>query len=161
MRNQVMLNDSNQLVVLNSLILLSNYGIPNQYQRRCEVFVPAGLTTQWVGIETDAGCYAQHAHALHTCTHKNTDTLCTSHWYTPSIINKYATHIIQKHKRLPTVSPPIRHQRVVLGFPARAFHLVKWVSLRHTFLPSPSISKQPFVPIADYPSYLEAISLAD
>lgn len=47
----------------------------------------------------------------------NTDTFCTSNWYTASIINKNVTHIIHKHShiRLATISPPIRHQRSVWG----------------------------------------------
>lgn len=75
-----------------------------------------------------------------------------------SIIGKYVTHVPHKHMRLCTVSCPITHQR---GSWTRAFHLVKWVSFWNTFLPSPSISKQPLNAIGNYPFYLETISLAD
>lgn len=118
-------------------------------------------TAQGDRIETDAACWAVYTHSLHICAQKNANT---SHWY-PAFNHKQIcyTHHTQTymHIGMPTISPPIRHQTAVWGFPARAFDLVKWVSFRYTFLQSPSISKQPFVPITDYPSYLEAISLAD
>lgn len=150
MRNQVMLIDSYQLSMLNSLTLLSIYRISNHYQRRCEVFVHSGFTTQRDELETDAGRSALHM----------ARTKSQTHWHTPSIINKYVTHVMHKHTH--TVDcPQFPLQSDIKAFPAWAFHLVKWMSLRHTFLPSPFICKQPFVPITDYPSYLEAISLAD
>lgn len=111
--------------------------------------------THWDGLGTDAARYAAHAHAWHICTRQkhrhivhisltpafNRKQICYTH-YTPT----------DAHIRLPTISPPIRHQTTAWGFLATAFDLDKWVSFGHTFLPSPSIRELPFVPITDYPS---------
>lgn len=152
--------------MINWLIILSNYNkfLPkNMWSWYTQMkWQAVWLTTQGDRIEADAvlcsaytsitHIYTKHRHIVHiSLIHAvNYNQVCCTH-YTQT----------DEHIRLPTISPPIRHQTAVWGFPARAFDLVKWVSLGYMFLPSPSISKHQFVPIADYPSYLEAISSAD
>lgn len=113
-------------------------------------------TTHGDEMETDVVCYAVHAHAH--AQHRHTAHIALI----PALNHKQICYTrytqTDTRVRLPTISPPIRDQTAVWGVPAKAFDLFQWMSFGHTFLPSPSISKQPFVPITDYPSYLEAIS---
>lgn len=96
---------------------------------------------------TVRGGKKQHGHTLlHTLTHSpNHKQVCYAH---------------DRPTRGPAHSFP-SNQTSKSRRRFRAFHPPKRVSFSHTLLPSLPISKQQFVPIADYPSYLEAISVAD
>lgn len=136
--------------------------VSNQYRGRCGGFLRTDVAADFCHTGRR---YRNRCRLLYVCvcTKKHGHIVHISPIHAFNHKQVFYTHYTQTHPqmRLPTISSPIRHQTAVGGFPARAFDLVKWVSSGHTFLPSPSISEQPFVPIADYPSYLEAISLAD